>query len=94
MFTPLLSKVEIDYFIPQKYSDDSCCCSGSTCINSNQREAGIIRQRIMTDVGQDIIYEIRRDLFEHLQELSFEYYDYRPQGKFLFIEIMLIAFQI
>ncbi|KGE16331.1 ABC transporter ATP-binding protein [Paenibacillus wynnii] len=42
-----------------------------------------IRSRIMTSVGQDIIFEIRTDLFKHLQELPFKYYDDRPQGKIL-----------
>ncbi|WP_217592039.1 ABC transporter ATP-binding protein [Cohnella sp. GbtcB17] len=42
-----------------------------------------VRGRIMTSVGQDIIFEIRSDLFKHLQALSFKYYDDRPQGKIL-----------
>ncbi|WP_438448054.1 ABC transporter ATP-binding protein [Gorillibacterium sp. sgz5001074] len=42
-----------------------------------------IRSRIMTGVGQDIIFDIRSDLFRHLQELPFKYYDDRPQGKIL-----------
>ncbi|MCL6602844.1 MAG: ABC transporter ATP-binding protein/permease [Paenibacillus sp.] len=42
-----------------------------------------IRSRIMTSVGQDIIFEIRTDLFKHLQKLPFKYYDDRPQGKIL-----------
>lgn len=42
-----------------------------------------IRSRIMTKVGQDIIFDIRTDLFKHLQELPFKYYDDRPQGKIL-----------
>ena len=37
----------------------------------------------MTVVGQDIIFDIRTDLFKHLQELPFEYYDNRPHGKIL-----------
>lgn len=41
------------------------------------------RSRIMTKVGQDIVYDIRKDLFEHLQKLPFEYYDTRPHGKIL-----------
>ncbi|MNI20075.1 putative ABC transporter ATP-binding protein [compost metagenome] len=41
------------------------------------------RSRIMTRVGQDIIFDIRSDLFKHLQELPFKYYDDRPQGKIL-----------
>lgn len=37
----------------------------------------------MTVVGQAIIYDIRKDLFEHLQRLSFQFYDDRPHGKIL-----------
>ncbi len=43
----------------------------------------VMRSRIMTKVGQDIVYDIRKDLYEHLQRLSFEYYDSRPHGKIL-----------
>lgn len=42
-----------------------------------------LRSRFMAFVGQDIIYDIRQDLFEHLQKLSFQYYDDRPHGKIL-----------
>ncbi len=42
-----------------------------------------IRSRIMTRVGQNIIYDLRKDLFEHLQKLPFQYYDDRPHGKIL-----------
>lgn len=42
-----------------------------------------IRSRIMNIVGQDIIFDIRTDLFAHLQKLSFQYYDDRPHGKIL-----------
>ena len=41
------------------------------------------RSRIMAYVSQSIIYEIRRDLFAHLQKLPFSYYDSRPAGKIL-----------
>jgi ATP-binding cassette, subfamily B, multidrug efflux pump len=39
--------------------------------------------KIMSNVGQNIILKIRKDLFEHLQELPFTYYDSRPHGKIL-----------
>ncbi len=42
-----------------------------------------IRTRIMAKVGQEIIYDIRQDLFAHLQKLPFSYYDSRPAGKIL-----------
>lgn len=41
------------------------------------------RAKLMTQVGQDIVYDIRRDLFEHMQLLSFDFYDSRPHGKIL-----------
>lgn len=42
-----------------------------------------LRGIIMSRIGQDIIYRIREDLFEHLQKLPFSYYDSRPHGKIL-----------
>lgn len=42
-----------------------------------------LRSKIMIRVSQNIIYDIRKDLFEHLQKLSFQYYDDRPHGKIL-----------
>lgn len=41
------------------------------------------RAKIMTVVSNDIIYDIRNDLFQHLQKLPFSYYDDRPHGKIL-----------
>ena len=42
-----------------------------------------IRSRMMAHVSQRIIYDIRGDLFAHLQKLPFSYYDSRPAGKIL-----------
>lgn len=42
-----------------------------------------LRSRIMVEVSQNIIYDIRKDIFAHLQELPFQYYDDRPHGKIL-----------
>ena len=42
-----------------------------------------IRSRIMAHVSQRIIFDIRADLFAHLQRLPFSYYDSRPAGKIL-----------
>ena len=41
------------------------------------------RAKMMTRVGQDIVYDIRKDLYKHMQDLPFEYYDSRPHGKIL-----------
>lgn len=37
--------------------------------------------KITNEIGQNIIHQIRYDIFEHLQELPFSYYDDRPHGK-------------
>ena len=42
-----------------------------------------VRSRMMAHVSQRIIYDIRSDLFAHLQKLPFSYYDSRPAGKIL-----------
>ena len=42
-----------------------------------------IRSRMMAYVSQEIIYDIRSDLFAHRQKLPFSYYDSRPAGKIL-----------
>lgn len=43
----------------------------------------VLRSKIMVKVGQNIIYDIRTDLFKKLQKLPFTYYDERPHGKIL-----------
>ncbi len=44
---------------------------------------GRARSKYMISVGQEIIYDIRKDLFAHLQKLPFQFYDDRPHGKIL-----------
>lgn len=41
------------------------------------------RSRFCARAGQAIIRDIRRDLYVHLQELPFDYFDSRPHGKIL-----------
>lgn len=40
-----------------------------------------IKISVTTKTGQDIIHQLREDIFKHLQELPFSYYDERPHGK-------------
>ena len=42
-----------------------------------------IRSGLMVKASQNIIYDIRKDIFAHLQKLPFQYYDDRPHGKIL-----------
>lgn len=41
------------------------------------------RMYIMSEVGQNILVDMRRDLFVNLQRVPFNYYDSRPHGKIL-----------
>ena len=41
------------------------------------------RVHIMSLVGQKVLYRMRQDLFDHIQTLSFTFYDTRPAGKIL-----------
>ena len=41
------------------------------------------RMYIMSEVGQNILVDIRRDLFINIQRVSFNYFDSRPHGKIL-----------
>lgn len=40
-----------------------------------------IKIQVTTKIGQSIIHHIRTDIFRHLQELPFSYYDDKPHGK-------------
>lgn len=42
-----------------------------------------LRMIIMARVSNDILLKIREDLFEHIQTLSFHFFDSRPTGKIL-----------
>lgn len=81
---PLIMQHVVDVTIPAKDKSGLVGWSGlmlATIVVSVI--LATIRSRIMTRVGQDIIFDIRSDLFKHLQELPFQYYDDRPQGKIL-----------
>lgn len=81
---PLITKRALDVTIPEKNIPELIVLSVLmllTIIISVLFSAA--RSRIMTKAGQDMIYDIRKDLFEHLQKLPFEYYDTRPHGKIL-----------
>lgn len=42
-----------------------------------------VKSKMMAVASQKIIFDIRKDLYEHLQKLPFQYYDDRPHGKIL-----------
>lgn len=84
LFAPKILQYAVDYTIPEKNYKELIFLSillSLTIVFSIL--FSLLRSKLMTIVGQQIIYDIRKDLFEHLQRLSFSYYDNRPHGKIL-----------
>ena len=84
LFSPMLTQRALDGAIPNADYGQLFLLAGLLVLTF---VIGVvfttIRSRIMIGVSQNIIYDIRKDLFEHLQKLSFQYYDDRPHGKIL-----------
>lgn len=84
LFGPIITQRAIDISIPNKDIPQLIMlCALLTGTIAVSITFSTIRSRIMTVVGQNIIFDIRTDLFKHLQELPFQYYDDRPHGKIL-----------
>ncbi|MBT2287569.1 ABC transporter ATP-binding protein [Paenibacillus albidus] len=45
--------------------------------------AGVYRIKYTNVIGQRVIYDLRSDLFKHIQKLSFNFFDKRPAGSVL-----------
>ncbi len=84
LLTPLFTQMAIDQAIPNE-NLMQLFILGLLLVGATITSTYIMRNRILTmgRVGQDIILDLRKDLFEHLQELPFTYYDTRPHGKIL-----------
>lgn len=82
MLIPKFFMLVMDVSIPNKdmrsivfYSVMTMLIALYTCVSLR------IKIKLMTQIGQDIVHSIRYDIFEHLQELPFSYYDERSHGK-------------
>ncbi len=85
LLSPLIVQNAIDNYMSSSDTIPQLLLSGLgvlTCIVVSVIFSKL-RSKMMTEVGQNIVYDIRKDLFEHMQHLSFEYYDSRPHGKIL-----------
>lgn len=84
LLIPQLTQYALDYSIPNGDVTQLLliCLSVVLCITV---DVLMVRKRsyMMSEVTQQIIYDIRMDLFSHLQKLPFTYYDNRPHGKIL-----------
>jgi len=81
---PLLIKYAIDNFIQEKRTEGLINIA-LVAIVINIISAYCIRQRIriMGHVSNKVLMEIRQELYEHIQKLSFNFFDNRPVGKIL-----------
>lgn len=84
MFGPYFTKIAIDDAIPNGKSSLLYLIGGLFLLTLII--VGIcMRYRIyhITELGQDVLKGMRYDIFQHLQKLSFSYFDSRPHGKIL-----------
>jgi ATP-binding cassette subfamily B protein len=82
MFTPRILMTIMDVYIPNKDIKGIVTIS-LVLLLINFIVVVFLRMKIQitTKLGQTIIHDIRSDIFNHLQELPFSYYDDRPHGK-------------
>ena len=84
LIDPLVMQRAMDYSIPQGNKTELLLLGGVLiCTIALNIILTTLRSRMMVRVSQSIVYDIRMDLFKHLQKLPFEYYDNRPHGKIL-----------
>ncbi|HHX62168.1 MAG TPA: ABC transporter ATP-binding protein [Epulopiscium sp.] len=84
LLAPLLIKIALDDVIPS-HNIKGLVLVAIVFIISIGITSLIMRRRmkVMGQVGQDMLVDMRHDLFENLQRLPFAYYDSRPHGKIL-----------
>lgn len=84
MLGPYFTKIAIDQVIPQK-NLSLFLILGAIFLFSLVIIGWCMRYRIyaITEIGQDILKDMRFSIFEHLQKLPFSYFDSRPHGKIL-----------
>lgn len=82
MTVPIFFQRIMDTYIPNKDMHGVILVSVLTFLVACYSAFSLrLKIKTMSVVGQDIIHEIRSDIFGHLQELPFSYYDDRPHGK-------------
>lgn len=81
---PLIMAYTIDVVIPNKDMQGLAYCAVGLILAMIFNILFLtVSNRITAKIGQNIVYNIRKDLYQKLQELSFTYYDSRPHGKIL-----------
>nr|WP_090666177.1 ABC transporter ATP-binding protein [Paenibacillus tianmuensis] len=84
LLNPLLIAFAIDNALKQKDGKLLALCVGAMFVlYIIQWLANNYRIRYTNEIGQRIIYDLRHDLFSHIQRLSFRFFDKRPAGSIL-----------
>jgi len=82
MMIPIFFQRIMDVYIPGKDMRGLAAVSLLTLAAACYSAVAMrFKIKTMSVVGQNIIHAIRTDIFNHLQELPFSYYDDRPHGK-------------
>jgi ATP-binding cassette subfamily B protein len=81
---PMLISFAIDHALLQKNGSLLLIITSTmAAVYLIQWLASNYRIRYTNDIGQKVIYDLRRDLFSHIQQLSFRFFDKRPAGSVL-----------
>lgn len=85
---PFLTSLAIDRAIAPKVGNPSLTLlysltAGVIVLYLIQWIAGVYRIKYTNIIGQRVIYDLRSDLFKHIQKLSFNFFDKRPAGSVL-----------
>ncbi|RII36580.1 ABC transporter ATP-binding protein [Clostridium chromiireducens] len=82
MMAPLLLRYIINHTVIDKdYGELVLIVSGFLVLAAIEIGITFAHQRLMGKTGHNIIAKIRKDIFYKLQQLSFDYFDSRPDGK-------------
>lgn len=84
LLNPIFIKVAIDTYIKEENLKGLVMLVGIAIVcNFVAKIAMRIRIMIMSRVANDILLNIRQELYRHIQKLSFNFFDSRPVGKIL-----------
>ena len=81
---PYISKIIMDEMIPDKNISGVFVAVGIyLLLIGMQALLTIVKGYFMNKMGYWVVYDLRKDLFAHIQTLSFQFFDDRPTGKIL-----------
>lgn len=84
VFSPVLIRGIVNKVIPATEHQTrlfALYAAGLAALGFIQALLPYFHKTMMGKLGNQVVAEVREEVFSHLQELSFEYYDNRPAGK-------------